>query len=179
MIETLIRTNGCYVGAFDLDSAVHREESFASLMNRAELDASEGKQPWATIFYLNDRLLSRMRAGEILAWTLFFYGRFKAQIGVALGEEESDLDKTSASLFLNGEHHDLICPSGKIAVASLHELGNPSLRPTLEVSPGTYRVVFTEDDQQINKHYEFDGEIDYPVGDGPDWVLTLKKVKEH
>jgi hypothetical protein len=61
-------------------------------------------------------------------------------------------------------------------VASLHELGAADLRPVVEVEPGTYRVDFAEDFEEVNKHYEFDGEIDYPASDGPDWVLTLRQV---
>jgi hypothetical protein len=175
MVETLIRTQGCYVGIFDLASRAHKEESFDKLIGRAKADATNDNKAWTTLFYLNDGLLLRMRRGEILAWTLFWDGCFKARIRTHSSDESAPI-KCKGSAFLNGEHYDLICPTGRIAVASLHELGTPDLHPILEVAPGTYRVDFAEDDEEVNKHYEFDGQIDYPADDGPDWVLTLTRI---
>ncbi len=176
MIETLVRTQGCYVGIFDLASRAPREDSLAKLLERAKIDANNAKQSWATLLYLNGGILSRMRHGEILAWTLFFDGCFKVRIRIQ-HSDESDPVNCKASAFLNREHYDLICPTGRIAVASLHELGTPDLRPTVEVAPGTYRVDFAEDDEQVNKHYAFDGQIEYPARDGPDWFLTLRPMR--
>ena len=175
MIETFIRTEGCYVGIFDLASRAHKEDSFDKLMDRAKADATNNNKAWATLFYLNGGIVSRMRRGEILAWTLFWDGYFKVRIRTE-HSDGSDPANCKPSAFLNREHYDLICPSGRIAVASLHHLGTPDLRPTVEVAPGSYRVDFVEDDEEVNKHYEFEGQIDYPARDGPDWVLTLSQV---
>jgi len=170
MIETFIATKNCYLGLFDLESAVRRH-TFDRLIEQARLAAHADAVPWATIPYLNESLLEMMRRGEILAWIVLLDGCFKARVTV----NGALLEQVESGVFLGSESHDLICPSGRIAIASLHELHEPRLAPVFQVSPGTYRVQLLEDLDQVKRHYYLETPHAYPAGEGPDWTLTLAR----
>jgi hypothetical protein len=178
MTETLIKTEGCYLGIFDLSAAIHREESFSSIFEKGKVDAEQAQKSWAALFYINERLLQKTRHGEILVWIVLFDGCFKARIKVLKNGEEFVPERLPAAPFLNSESHPLNCPTGRIVVASLHELGSSDLLPTIEIEPGIYEVGLFQDQEQEAKHMFLDQAMDYPVNDGPDWCLVLNKVRE-
>ena len=176
MTETLIKTEGCYLGIFDRSAAIHREESLSSIFEKGKADAEQAQESWATLFYSNERFLQRTRQGEILVWIVLFDGCFKARIKVHTNGQEFVPERMRTAAFLANEIHPLNCPTGSIVVALLHKLGSPNLSPTIEIEPGIYGVGLFRDEEQEAKHTFLDQEINYPVNDGPDWCLILNKI---
>lgn len=174
MFEFKVKTSSCYVGIFDLASPV-REIPLKRVMEQASSEASVAGEPWATLFYFNEGILRYMRRGEILAWTLILDGCFKARVKIQHCDD-GDPTATDRSGYLGNESHDLICPSGKIAVADLVEMDNQNLSPSFEIDPGAYRVWLNQDWDQEIMHCTLENESDYPIGDGPDWILTLRRI---
>src|SRR5262245_53385940 len=81
MIETFVKTDGCYIGIFDLGSKVHEEERMHSGWKQAKALTPSDKS-WATLFHFNELFIDRARQGEMLSWTLVFDGLFKVRIEV-------------------------------------------------------------------------------------------------
>jgi hypothetical protein len=173
MTETLIKTAGCYLGIFDQASAVHRQESLSSIFEGGRVAAERAGNPSLSLFYIAERFVQRARRGEILVWIVLFDGCFKAQIKVLSKDEEFVPEKMHNSKFLADEIHDLDCPTGRVVVTSLHNLGDVNLSPTIEIDPGLYRVGLIQDLEQETKHEFLDQEINYPATDRADWYLSL------
>jgi hypothetical protein len=178
MAETILKTFGCYVGIFDLISEMNKQERYYSGFEQAKAKAKENNHSWATLFYFNNQFISRARKGEILAWTLLFGGCFKVRIQIFSDEQDLILSEEQIRHFLGKEAYDLICPSGKIAVESLENAGNPHLQAVLELEPGIYRVGLSLDFDEVGKHEFLESEKEYPENDGPDWFIVMKKVGE-
>jgi len=178
MTETVIKTEGCYLGIFDHSAAIHREESLSSIFEKGKADAEQAQESWAALFYSNERFLQRIRRGEILVWIVLADGCFKARIKVLTNGEEFVPKRMCAAAFLADEIHPLNCPTGRIVVASLHKLGSSDLLPTIEIEPGIYGVGLFQDEEQEARHTFLDQEMNYPINDGPDWCLVLNKVGE-
>ena len=125
--------------------------------------ANEGRSHWGL------RGLS-----EVPAWrnedAVF---RTVIEVGEPLGPESIPplIDKLGLPPAAN-----LICPTGRLIVGCLGSLGQQQT-PAVTVEPGTYRVNFTCDDEEENKHMELEARSDYPPGEGPDWRLVLNRVQ--
>jgi hypothetical protein len=176
MTETLIKTQGCYLGMFDRSAAIQREETLSSIFAKGTADAEEAHKSRAALFYINERFLQRTRRGEILVWVVLFDGCFKARIKVLTNGEVLVPERMSPVAFLADEIHPLRCPTGNLVVASLHGLGSPDLLSTIDIEPGTYQVRLFQDAEEEAKHMFLDQERDYPANDGPDWCLVLNRI---
>jgi len=44
MTETLIKTEGCYLGIFDRSAAIHSEESLSSIFEKGRENAEQAKE---------------------------------------------------------------------------------------------------------------------------------------
>lgn len=175
--ETYVATLSCYAAIYDEASPANTEGFMERELKAAEqqLDAL-GQDRWLTIFAFNDRLIDRASRGELLAWTLVFDGVFRAviKVGEPLGPESSPpplIDNQGLPLAAN-----LICPTGRLVVGCLSCLGQQQT-PVAIVEPGTYRVNFACDEEEVAKHMELEARSDYPPGEGPDWRLALNRVQ--
>jgi hypothetical protein len=177
MVECLVKTSGCYVGVFDLSSPVCDEgETLKDIFDRGAGQAREAGHEWAAILFINDILAEKARRREAVIWVLLFDGLFKMRISVAPEPAGEIPRKVEPREFLGGQD-ELVCPSGRLAVASLHEMRDLQRTPAIEVEPGRYRVRLTENEEEYWKHVSIEEAVmDYPPGEGPDWFLTLEKV---
>jgi hypothetical protein len=175
--ETYVATLSCYAAIYDEASPANVEGFMEREFEAAEqqIDAL-GKDRWLTLFVFNERLIDRARRGELLAWTLVFDGVFRAviEVGEPLGPE-SNLPRLIDNLGLPLAAN-LICPTGRLIVGCLSRLGQQQT-PAVIVESGTYRVNFTCDYEEENKHMDLEALSDYPPGEGPDWRLALHRVQ--
>jgi hypothetical protein len=176
MFEAIVKTFGYYAGIFDLASEAHQQERFYSGWEKAKHDAINGQGSWTTLFHFNGLFIDRARRGEILGWTLPYDACFKAHTEVLPEEEDLFLTEDWTVSFLGPEAHDLVCRSGKIAIASFHKLGDHGLAATFEISPGVYRVGMKTNGDGVE--FELDDDCVYPVDGEPDWYFRMKKVAE-
>jgi hypothetical protein len=171
--EAYVTTQSCYAAIYDEASPANVE----GLVER-EIQASQqqidalGQDRGFTLFAFNERLMDRARRGELLTWTLVFDGVFRAVIEVAgpLGADKSPtplIDNLGGPLVA-----DLVCPSGRLIVGCLGHLGKRQT-PGVTVEPGTYRVHFTFDKNEVHKHMLLEARSEYPQGEGPDWTFRL------
>jgi hypothetical protein len=173
--EMSVMTNGFYAGIFDLASEAHQSERFISGMRDAQAQAEAAGRSWAAIFYFNQQIIDRARLGQLLARTMLFDGTFMVQINVVRADRPLLLSRDLTENFLGREPHNLECPSGKIAVASLDRLGDIDLYPVLEVPPGIYRV-----GMKVTDHPVKPGSITYEhaASEEPDWFISMKKITD-
>jgi hypothetical protein len=175
-VDSLVTTSGFYAGIFDLASEAHAGERLISGMKDAQAQAEAAGRSWATIFYFNQQIIDRANVGQILAWTMLFDGTFLARVDVVSPDEELVLSRDLTRNFLGHESHDLVCLSGRIAVASLDRLGDVGLRPVLEVPPGVYRVGVKVVDHPVGSASSITYE--HAAGEGPDWFISMKKIAD-
>jgi len=173
MSERLIQTEGCYVGIFDALSPINVAGSFQRFMSEADRQAATAQQGWSTLYRFNDQWIAATARGEILTWIVLFDGVFKTTAKILVPPPRIDPTTEQVQAFLGQDYHPLVCPSGRIMVASLNDLGNHSLEPLVVVEPGTYRVALTRDDDQEDKHSFLTDPAQYPPLDGPDWSIDL------
>jgi len=171
--QQLIKTDGCYVGIFDALSPVNAAGRLSSVMQAAVQEAAAAGQPWASILHVNDHWSAAMQRGDILAWVVLFDGVFKATATVLVPTAPHAPTPEQSSRLLGGTYHPLSCPSGRIIVASLSDLGSQTCEPIIVAQPGTYHVALTVDDRQEGAHAFLDDGAQYPDLDGPDWAITL------
>jgi hypothetical protein len=173
MNERLIRTEDCYVGLFDVLSPINVAGIFGRFITEAQHEAVAAGPAWAALYYFNDRWRDAATRGEIVWWALVFDGVFRATATVLERPPEPTSGLAHPPALMDPTDHLLTCPSGRIVVASLHELGNPTLEPLLVIAPGTYHVVVRQDDEQENAHYFLTDPAEYPPQDGPDWSIYV------
>lgn len=171
----LLRTQSCYVGVFDKASPAYFEGLIKQEFAGADEDvAAQGLAKGWSLFGFNGRLIDRSRKGELLVWTLLFDGVYKArvQIGPDITEPESlePVDQV-------GWPTDLWCPTGQIVVACLGSAGDQSIEPIVHVEPGSYRA--SVEQHECEWDHTFLEELrDYPPADGPDWTITLARLRD-
>ena len=173
MSERLIKTEGCYVGIFDALSPVNGAGRFDRFMRRADRQAVEARQRWSALYRFNDQWIDAAARGEILAWIVLFDGVFKTVATILVPPPRIAPTMAQAREFLGGDYHPLVCPSGRIVVASLSDLGHRSLEPLVVVEPGTYHVALTRHDDQEDEHSFLTDPAQYPPSDGPDWSIEV------
>lgn len=168
----LIQTRSCYAGAFDKSSPAY----FKGLM-RQELDGASADvadtQPGFAIFALNSRLIDRSEKGQLLVWTLLFDGVYKARIQV--GPDLAKPERLEPADHI-GRPADLLCPTGEIVVVCLDSAGDQSIQPIMRVEPGTYRATIEQHECESD-HIFLENISDYPLEDGPDWTITLARLR--
>lgn len=170
----LIKDNALYLGIFDIDSPVNRANQWENLFDKAKQGA--GRESWQTLFYFNGNWIDFAEKGELLSWITLFHGVFKAELRLLPENPQTVFKENETKKFLGeGKYNRLYCPSGKIAVASLADLGNDSISAMAEVDAGWYKVAFYIDDEKENEHFFLEDESEYPVGDSPDWIIFLQK----
>lgn len=173
MSERLIKTEGCYIGIFDALSAANAIGLFATSMHVAKRRTAAMGQRGTDILEFNQLWIDAAARGEILVWVVLFDGVYKVIARVLPFRPSITPTMEQTTAFLGQEYHALFCPSGRIMVASLSDLGSQSLEPLVVVEPGTYHVALTVDDSQEAKHGFLDDVAQYPPTDGPDWSIKL------
>ena len=67
----------------------------------------------------------------------------------------------------------LLCPSGRILLGSLAQLGDAPWAEAIRVDPGVYELSLSPSVDQQLLHRDPESLDDYPAGDGPDWTVYL------
>jgi hypothetical protein len=173
-----------YVTTHSLYAAIYDEFSPANVKGFVERELEAGRQEIRdarrdeilTLFAFNGRLMSCAARGELLAWTLFLDGVFRAvvEVGAPLGPDASPstlIDNLGGPLTA-----DLVFPTGRLVVGCLSRLGLPQA-PAATVEPGTYRVHFTRDYEEEDRHTLLQSRSDYPPGEGPDWKVAINRIQ--
>jgi hypothetical protein len=174
----LIKTEGMYMGIFDMRSPVNTPGRFGeALENAGGLAGAEGSP---VVPHFNELWAEGGREHTLLPWVLLFDGVFRVRIEVLPSGSEPSVRTPQQGAFLGnlGSEGMLLCPSGQVVVAPLLSLGEPSLRPSIVVPRGLYRVRIGSDEQEQIKHEFLDRVEDYPPDDGPDWTLYMRKVED-
>lgn len=170
----LVQTQSCYVALLDQASPVNTTGFMDAEFKAAKNRALETKQDevWS-LFIFNDQLLDAAKQGNLLAWTLLFDGVF--QVDVQLVPQAALPSSEVDNLGANALWGTLVCPTGKMIVACLSRLGEPQT-PMMEVEPGTYQVVLERNADAEFEHTLLESLAQYPVGEGPDWRIRLRRV---
>jgi len=174
-VERIIKTEGCYIGLFDAASPANKPALAAELMRSARARAAEQGKDWAALLYFNGSLADAGQRGELVSWFVLFDGVYKAVLSVVLPHPPLP-PADQAAPHPGGQIHPLVCPSGRIVLASLHALNDSDPAPAVIVEPGTYRTVVHFDADQEAKHRFLDDLSEYPGADGPDWRILLQKL---
>jgi hypothetical protein len=169
----LIKDEALYLGVFDVDSPANTAKQWENLSEKARRDA--GRKSWQALFHFNGGWVRLAEKGELLSWITLFDGVFKVELRLLSENPQIAFKESETNFFLGeGKFNRLYCPSGKIAVASLGDLGTDLIIPMAIVEAGCYKAAFYCDDQE-NDHYFLEDESEYPAGDGPDWIIYLQR----
>jgi hypothetical protein len=175
MTERLIKTEGCYVGIFDLASEANSPGRFDAFLRQAGDDAKAAGEDWKHIYYFNQKWVDAAVRGEVLSWIVVFDGVFKVAVDlIPPGPPLAPTGQQVRSL-LAGEVYRLNCPSGAVTIDSLSHLGRRGLTPMLTVEPGTYLITLTRDSEQEGKHELLESLSDYALSAGPDWRICMQR----
>ena len=170
----LIRDTALYLGIFDYTSSANRPGKWDALFQDARRKA--GRQKWQALFHLNGSWIDFAREGHLLSWITLFHGVFKVEIKLLSENPQIEFEESETKRFLGeGKRNRLYCPSGKIIVASLEDLGKNSIVPLATIQPGWYKVEFFCDDNKESEHSFLEDESQYPVDDGPDWIIYMQR----
>ena len=106
---------------------------------------------------------------EALQWTVLLDGTFLVRFVV---EEVPGFDDGSTADTVTRETLDL--PSGQLSIRS-GQLATPS-QHAVALAPGRYdvRVEWFVDEE--TRHSELESPADYPPGEGPDGIVTLRRA---
>ncbi len=175
-MERLIKTEGCYIGIFDASSPMNIQNLYAAFMDVAKAQAKSNGEGWASLYYFNQQWIDAASRSEILVWIVLFDGIYKIAMDVHPLSPRLVLTDEQKEPFLGDRLHLLSCPSGRIIVASLSDLGRQDLEPAAVVEPGTYRVGLTVDYKGEPDHWFLEDPSEYPSSDGPDWSVQMQKA---
>jgi hypothetical protein len=151
--DILIRTSDVWIGVSDATCEINFPEFWAAhATGPSFIAAVRGLQ----------------RAGQLLKREVVVDGSFRL---VFVVDDHSAFDAPSRADLCKIQVVDL--PSGEIVIRS----GDPLVAPirVLTVAPGQYEARFEWFLDQECDHYQMEPEA-YPPGDGPDGVVTLRRV---
>ena len=171
----LIKTQSCYVALYDQSSSVNRLGFMASELDAAKQAArSAGQEDMYGLFHFNEHLTNCAAEGQMLAWTLLFDGVFSFEVRV-----DAPVRATSAAkpqpLESLPPTTALRCPTGRLIVSCLSQLGNPT-SVAIEVEPGEYQATLTRNEEAEFDHGLIDSVADYVDRGVPDWSISLRKI---
>lgn len=170
----IIKDDALYLGIFDITSVVNSVNQWEKVWDKAKRDV--GKESWQTLFYANDSWIDFAKKGEVLSWITLFHGVFKVELRLISEYSQLVFKANETKHFLGeGEFNRLYCPSGKITVASLGDLGTDLISPITEIDSGWYKMAFYCNDAQENDHYFLEDESEYPIDSDSDWIIYLQK----
>lgn len=152
VIEVTVPTNGVWVCFADASSEVYAPDFFS-------------RHPNAASFVTSIARLSR--SGTILKQEVIIDGTFRFRILVVSHHE-------ALSPPTDGERRQLRLPSGILEIRTGDLLAHPEWR--IAVAPGTYDAWVQWSVDEECKHYEIASAADYPEGDGPDGIITLRHL---
>jgi hypothetical protein len=176
--DVLIETSSLYVGIFDEGSPVNRLEYLSESFEAAKRKAArDGVEEFFSLFLLNDQLIQAGNAGDLLAWTLLFDGVFRAAVQVIPESAKMEVG-SMADLGAATSQALLACPTGRLLVSCLGSLGT-SQTPVAILAPGNYLVSLGRDEDAESRHILLGSVSEYPMGEGPDWKITIQRVIAH
>lgn len=98
-------------------------------------------------------------AGDAIDWTTVLDGTFRVRL-VFLASEPGDVTQRGERLSL---------PTGRLVIVSFLE----TVAVEMAIAPGAYGVVLEWFADEESKHYDI-SRSEYPSGDGPDGIVTLR-----
>jgi hypothetical protein len=135
-----------------------------------------GSREWSTLLHLNQSWIDLAVGGALLSWITVFDGVFKIEVRILAEEPKIEFGQEEKEQFLGeGKENLLHCLSGNIVADSLTRLGSNSAYPLITIAPGAYRVGFVRNDDEESKHAFLEGESQYPVNEGPDWIIYMQR----
>jgi hypothetical protein len=172
----LVKTQSCYVALYDQSSPVNRLSFMASELDAGKQAARRaGQEDFYGLFHFNEYLTNCAAEGQMLAWTLLFDGIFSFEVRVdplvrgasaATRRTSEPLPPTTA----------LRCPSGRLIVSCLSQLGEPT-PAAIEVEPGEYQATLIRNEEAESDHALLESIADYVDRGGPDWSIRLQKIE--
>ena len=180
-MDSLVTTKSCYVGLYDLESPVNRAGFWRREWVKSKrfrlFDLFRSKWSKFPLFRFNQQLLDIMNAKEMISWTLLFDGVFRAQINIADEGDSSQASKREQSSLAEVEiQTHLICRSGRLVLACLSMVGEPTITPTVVVERGIYDVRLVRNYDAESKHWFTESEAAYLPAITPDWTITLQRI---
>lgn len=175
LATNVIRTSGCYLVVFDRQQVKGWESSWQDLLQQS-LASAKGDSA-LSLFHLNELLGQLGKQNRLLSWTLFLDGVFRVDLSKVDHSAHLPLLECEAERFI-GEGSGgafLDCPSGELIIASASELGSEELVPSAKVRPGRYLARLIGNPTVHAEHELLERIEDYPLGDGPDWMVYLER----
>ena len=173
----LVTDAALYLGIFDYASPVNKLGEWEVLFHDAERKA--GNEQWKTLYYFNDYWAKLAKQGHILSWITLFDGVFKAELRLLADNPQIEFKETETEHFLgDGKATRLFCPTGKIVVASLGDLGTEIITPLATLESGWYKVGFFCDEEKESEHHFLEDETQYPADSSPDWIIYMQRERE-
>jgi len=158
--DVVLRTEGCYLGIVDAASPSNRGGHWQRALQAAHADSELGS--------FNEYWLRLASEGQLQAWTFLFDGVYK--IAFRMGR----VPHLEGDGFLGAASDGVLwCPSGRVLVGSLAQLGDVSWQEVLTVRPGRYVCSMKSAPDQQLSHQNLERLDDYPADDGPDWTIYL------
>ena len=182
----IVNADGCYLAVLDLESPANREGHYQEGRKLSYDFDGPGSGKWdsgsADLDFkkANDRMeqywAQQQEKGDILSW-VSLSGVYKVSLELITDPDFSAFPSGQRTAFSGGRdiEWELHCPSGRLAVVSLKELGGPGISAAWTVEPGTYRAGLEEIEAETRRHYKVDTVSGYPAGEGPDFILRLQR----
>lgn len=168
----LVKCSDAYIAVFDDGSACNRAGHFKESWDKAwdfeknSPGAFKGATGPGDLEQAGDRFSQywnhRMSEGEILVWNPGS-GVYRVEVRLLAAKPRRKLS----------EEKLLACPTGKLLIAGLDELGG-RITAAATVPPGRYRAGLEIRESEHKKHWLLKDSSEYPPQDGPDFIVTLQ-----